>query len=48
VTDSHLRAVVDLSKDFKDYLQILHSGDESKRAERKSERLDTYGTTGQG
>jgi hypothetical protein len=37
-----LRAVVELSKDFQDYLDQLHKGDESKRAERKKERLDTY------
>ncbi|OJJ42804.1 hypothetical protein ASPZODRAFT_136934 [Penicilliopsis zonata CBS 506.65] len=42
VTDSHLRAVVELSKDFKDYLNDLHHGDEAKRAERKYERLDSY------
>ena len=35
LTDKHLRAVVDLSKDFKNYLDALHVGDEAKRAERK-------------
>jgi hypothetical protein len=29
---------VELSKDFKDYLQSLHRGDEDKRAERRFER----------
>jgi hypothetical protein len=42
VTDNHLRAVVELSKDFEDYLSKLHKGDESKRAERKGERLDSF------
>ncbi|KAG8170055.1 hypothetical protein KVR01_000800 [Diaporthe batatas] len=43
VTDEHLRAVVELSKDFKDYLGELHQGDEGKRARSKFERLDEYG-----
>lgn len=42
LTDQHLRAVVELSRDFKDYLNELHKGDEGKRAERKRDRLDTY------
>jgi hypothetical protein len=42
VTDAHLKAVVELSADFKKYLNDLHSGNESKRAERKYERLDDY------
>lgn len=42
VTDDHLRAVVELSRDFKTYLGELHRGDEAKRAERNYERLDSY------
>lgn len=42
VTDAHLKAVVELSADFKRYLSELHSGNESKRAERKYERLDDF------
>ncbi|KAI1750558.1 P-loop containing nucleoside triphosphate hydrolase protein [Xylaria castorea] len=42
ITDEHLRAVVELSRDFKTYLNELHKGDEAKRAERKYERLDSY------
>ncbi|KAI1372638.1 P-loop containing nucleoside triphosphate hydrolase protein [Hypoxylon crocopeplum] len=42
ITDEHLRAVVELSRDFKNYLNELHKGDEGKRAERKYERLDSY------
>lgn len=38
LTDEHLKAVVDLSKHFKDYLKTLHRGDEDKRAERRYER----------
>ncbi|KAI0802934.1 P-loop containing nucleoside triphosphate hydrolase protein [Xylaria sp. FL0064] len=44
ITDEHLRAVVELSRDFKAYLNELHKGDEAKRAERKYERLDSYAT----
>ncbi|KAK2025670.1 ATPase [Colletotrichum zoysiae] len=42
VTDNHLRAVVELSKDFKGYLNDLHRRDEEKRAEDRYERLATY------
>ncbi|KAI1362157.1 P-loop containing nucleoside triphosphate hydrolase protein [Xylaria arbuscula] len=42
ITDDHLRAVVELSRDFKEYLGELHRGDEAKRAERNYERLDSY------
>ncbi|KAI3338719.1 hypothetical protein F4824DRAFT_499095 [Ustulina deusta] len=42
ITDEHLRAVVELSRDFKNYLGELHRGDEAKRAERNYERLDSY------
>lgn len=44
LTDNHLRAVVEVSRDFKNYLHELHSGDEGKRAQRKYERLDSYNT----
>ncbi|KAF2143197.1 uncharacterized protein K452DRAFT_247570 [Aplosporella prunicola CBS 121167] len=44
LTDEHLRAVVEMSRDFKDYIDELHKGDEAKRAERKYERLDSYPT----
>jgi hypothetical protein len=39
LTDQHLKSVVEVSKDFKDYLNSLHRGDEAKRAERRNERL---------
>ncbi|KAK7961913.1 P-loop containing nucleoside triphosphate hydrolase protein [Apiospora aurea] len=42
VTDQHLRAVVELSKDFKDYLKELHMADEDKRAQGRAERLDSF------
>ena len=42
ITDTHLKAIVDLSANFKKYLNSLHEGDESKRAERKFERLDDF------
>lgn len=38
LTDEHLREVVELSKDFKDYLFKLHNRDEAKRAEVWKER----------
>lgn len=41
LTDEHLRAVVELSKDFKAYLRDLHKADEDKRALKRYERLDT-------
>lgn len=44
LTDKHLRAVAELSKDFKEYLNELHNGDEGKRAERKRDRLSAYNT----
>ncbi|KAF2258988.1 P-loop containing nucleoside triphosphate hydrolase protein [Lojkania enalia] len=40
LTDKHLKSVVEMSRDFKDYLKDLHRGDEGKRAERRMERLD--------
>jgi hypothetical protein len=40
--EKHLRAVVELSRDFKQYLNELHKGDEGKRAERKKDRLNSY------
>lgn len=43
VTDKHFRAVVELSEDFNSYLKDLHRGDEAKRSQRYSERLDTFG-----
>ncbi|KAK1962267.1 ATPase [Colletotrichum sublineola] len=42
MTDTHLRAVIELSKDFKGYLNDLHRRDEEKRAEDRYERLATY------
>jgi SpoVK/Ycf46/Vps4 family AAA+-type ATPase len=38
VTDDHLRAVVELSADFKKYLNDVHRGDEDKLAERRGDR----------
>lgn len=40
LTDKHLKSVVEMSRDFKEYLDELHLGDEGKRAERRHERLD--------
>lgn len=40
LTDENLRAVVELSKGFKHYLNDLHKADEDKRALRRYERLD--------
>lgn len=45
VTDTHLRAVAEFSRDFKDYLQILHKGNEATRAQRKFERNDGFAGT---
>lgn len=38
ITDNHLRAVTQLSGDFKKYLNTLFKGDEDKRAERRYDR----------
>lgn len=43
VMPKHLKAVVELSRDFTNYMNELHLGDEDKRAERKFERLGNYG-----
>lgn len=44
VTDRHLKSVLALSKDFKNYLTELHEGhDEAMRAQRRKERLDDSG-----
>lgn len=40
LTDKHLKSVVEMSRDFKEYLNELHKGDEGKRAERRYERLN--------
>lgn len=42
ITDEHLRAVIELSSDFKDYLEKLHKKDEAGRAAMRHERLDFY------
>lgn len=45
VTDRHLKSVLALSKDFKNYLTELHQGhDEGERARRRQERLDSFGS----
>jgi len=38
LTDKHLKAVVEMSRDFKNYIDNVHLGDEDKRAERRRER----------
>lgn len=44
LTDRHLKSVLALSKDFKDYLTELHQGDdEARRAQKRKERLDDFG-----
>lgn len=43
LTEAHLKSVVELSKDFKEYLDELHTGDEAKRARVRKERLDDFG-----
>lgn len=40
LTDDHLRSVVEMSRDFKNYLDDVHSASEGKRAERRYERLE--------
>ena len=40
--DTHIMQIVRMSKEFKTYLQELHQGNESKRAERQRIRFDEY------
>jgi len=42
VTDEHFRPVIELSRDFKVYLDSLHKANEAKRAQVKKERLDSF------
>ncbi|KAF4536434.1 ATPAse [Lasiodiplodia theobromae] len=48
VKGKHLKAVVELSRDFTDYMNELHLGNEDKRAQRKFERLDSFGKAKEG
>ncbi|KLU88125.1 hypothetical protein MAPG_07112 [Magnaporthiopsis poae ATCC 64411] len=47
ITDDHLRSVVELSGDFKKYLEVLHCGDEAHRAQRRTERLGSHPPKGE-
>lgn len=40
--DTHIQQIVRMSTGFKDYLDALHVGDESKRAERAKTRYDEF------
>lgn len=40
--DTHIMQVVQMSKQFRDYLNKLHQGDEGKRAERERLRYDHF------
>ena len=40
--DVHLSSIVEMSKEFKEYLNELHQGDEEKRATRELTRLGGY------
>ncbi|MCJ1325771.1 hypothetical protein MMC10_002434 [Thelotrema lepadinum] len=40
LSDAHLRPLIELSKDFKDYVDELHMGDAAKRAARRFDRID--------
>ncbi|KAM0563591.1 hypothetical protein ACHAPJ_001315 [Fusarium lateritium] len=42
VNDDHFRAVIELSSDFKEYLDELHKKDEAQRAAFKHERYDDF------
>jgi hypothetical protein len=46
VKANHIKSVVEMSQDFKGYLQKVHGGDEAKRAERERERFDSYKSQG--
>jgi hypothetical protein len=38
LTDKHLKSVVEMSRDFKNYIDDIHQGNEDIRAERRRER----------
>ena len=40
--DTHIMQVVQMSRQFRDYLTSLHEGDESERAEREGIRNDGF------
>jgi F0F1-type ATP synthase delta subunit len=40
LNDTHLRSIVDMSRDFKKYLDDTHGADEDKRAAMESIRYD--------
>ena len=40
--DKHLKSVLDMSRDFKKYLDTLYRGNQGKRAARESMRLDNF------
>ncbi|KAH6695531.1 hypothetical protein F5X68DRAFT_163790 [Plectosphaerella plurivora] len=42
VTEDHFKAVIELSKDFKEYLDELHLKNEEGRAAARHERLDSF------
>ena len=39
---THIQQIVRMSREFKDYLEGLHQGDEAKRAERQRTRYDAF------
>ncbi|KAI1129035.1 hypothetical protein F5Y10DRAFT_161676 [Nemania abortiva] len=42
IKSDHIKATVDMSRDFKNYLAVLHKGDLSKRAALLGNRADSY------
>ncbi|KAI0437534.1 hypothetical protein F4803DRAFT_570718 [Xylaria telfairii] len=42
IKSDHIKATVDMSRDFKNYLAVLHKGDLSKRAALMGTRVDNY------
>ncbi|KAI0186130.1 hypothetical protein EV127DRAFT_187542 [Xylaria flabelliformis] len=42
IKSDHIKATVDMSRDFKNYLVMLHKGDLSKRAALMGNRFDSY------
>lgn len=43
VKSDHIKATVQMSREFRDYLVKLHKGDLSKRASLMGHRYDAYG-----
>lgn len=47
IKSDHIQATVNMSREFKDYLQKLHKHDQGKLAALKGHRYDSFGSQSQ-